>query len=172
MSTCRPRHKIARFCAARLFETDERTSSAGMMSQPAAGNLLPQARLVAERRWRLGAASREHPSAIMSRLMRFMASNHIAWKKGGSYNLRCRRVLTPQGGALPHPSRPHAETRLRGICGGRKDLCETPSGPPQAAALTATEGARRSHSGVLLMMRMGRASERVMAHRKSIHPKP
>lgn len=74
-----------------------------MMSQPSGQpNTLPQPRLIAERRWRLGGVSRDHPSAIMSKLMRFMASNRIAWKKGGAYNLRCRRVLNPLGRGFQH----------------------------------------------------------------------
>ena len=72
--------------------------AAGMMSQPhGSANPLPQPRLIAERRWRLGSVTHEHPSGIMSKLMRFMASSQIAWKKGGPYNLKCRRVVHPQG---------------------------------------------------------------------------
>ena len=72
----------------------------GMMSQPhGAAKSLPQPRVVAERKWQLGQYSRDHPSAIMSKLMRFMASNHIAWKKNGPYSLKCCRVGYTQGRA-------------------------------------------------------------------------
>ena len=69
-----------------------------MMSQPHSSNKhMSHRTVVAERKWRLGQHSREHPSAIMSKLMRFMASNHIAWKKNGVYSLKCRRVGFSQG---------------------------------------------------------------------------
>lgn len=69
-----------------------------MMSQPhGSAKALPQPRVVAERKWQLGQHSRDHPSAIMSKLMRFMASNHIAWKKNGTYSLKCCRVGYTQG---------------------------------------------------------------------------
>ena len=75
-----------------------------MMSQPhGSANTLPQPRLIAERRWRLGSVTHEHPSGIMSKLMRFMAASQIAWKKGGAYNLKCRRVVHPQGTLSPKP---------------------------------------------------------------------
>lgn len=73
----------------------------GMMSQPHnTAKSLPQPRVVAERKWQLGQHSRDHPSAIMSKLMRFMASNHIAWKKNGPYSLKCCRVGYTQEGAM------------------------------------------------------------------------
>ncbi|KAI8466197.1 MAG: kinase-like domain-containing protein [Monoraphidium minutum] len=55
------------------------------------GGALPQQRLVAERKWRLGVAARGHPSALMAELYR---AHQISWKKAGPYNLKCRRMVT------------------------------------------------------------------------------
>lgn len=51
------------------------------------------ARLVVERRWRLGVSSRAHPSSIMQELYRTLQYCGVAWKKNGPYNLKCRAVL-------------------------------------------------------------------------------
>lgn len=55
---------------------------------------LPQQRVLAERRWRLGVAARGNPSALMTELYRVLQANKVSWKKGGPYNLKCRRVVT------------------------------------------------------------------------------
>lgn len=57
---------------------------------------LPQQRLLAERKWRLGLAVRGHPSALMAELYRVLQAHGVAWKKLGPYNLKCRKV--PVGG--------------------------------------------------------------------------
>lgn len=67
---------------------------------------LPQQRLLAERKWRLGLHVRGHPSALMAELYRVLQSYQITWKKLGPYNLKCRKVITlkPQK-PLQHPER-------------------------------------------------------------------
>lgn len=77
----------------------------GMMSNPnnshmpGAENL---ARVVAERRWQLGAISSLHPKIILGRICDYLANaertgrNQVAWKKGGPYNLRCKWLLQAQ----------------------------------------------------------------------------
>ena len=86
---------------------------AGMMSQPhGSSKPLTQSRVVAERKWQLGQHTRDHPSAIMSKLMRFMASNRIAWKKSGAYSLKCRRVGYTPGTIGSHP----CQTLLELLC--------------------------------------------------------
>ncbi|KAI8473376.1 MAG: kinase-like domain-containing protein [Monoraphidium minutum] len=55
---------------------------------------LPQQRLVAERRWRLGVSARGHPSALMAEVYRALQANGVSWKKAAPYNLKCRRVVT------------------------------------------------------------------------------
>lgn len=56
-------------------------------------------RLVAERRWRLGAHARGHPSRLMAELYRALAACGVSWKKVAPYNLKCRAVVTV------HPTR-------------------------------------------------------------------
>lgn len=56
---------------------------------------LPQQRLVAERKWRLGSHVRGHPAALMAELYRCLAAHGIAWKKLAPYNLKCRTEITP-----------------------------------------------------------------------------
>ena len=55
----------------------------------------PGGRVVAERRWRLGAHTRLHPAAALADLLAALAARGIAWKKAGPYNYRCRAVLPP-----------------------------------------------------------------------------
>ena len=57
-------------------------------------------RVVAERRWQLGAISRDHPRHILSKLIDYLATagrggSQIGWKRGGPYNLRCKWTLQP-----------------------------------------------------------------------------
>jgi len=75
----------------------------GVMQQPNASGSqtsLPQQRVIAERRWRLGVHSRQHPSTIMAELYRSLQSLSIAWKKVTPYCVRGRYVYQN----LEHPS--------------------------------------------------------------------
>jgi 5'-AMP-activated protein kinase catalytic alpha subunit len=63
------------------------------------GGGLPQQRLVAERKWRLGLGLRGHPSALMGEVYRALAATGCGWKKLGPYALKCRKVV------VVHPSR-------------------------------------------------------------------
>lgn len=54
---------------------------------------VPQQRLLAERRWRLGMHARGHPSALMAELYRVLQVQGVAWKKIAPYNLKCRKVI-------------------------------------------------------------------------------
>ena len=68
----------------------------GMMTAATAGpGLLPQQRLVAERRWQLGAHSRGHPSALVAEVMRALQAHGCAWKKQGPYTIKCRMAVGP-----------------------------------------------------------------------------
>mmetsp|Transcript_2344 Transcript_2344/g.7017 ORF Transcript_2344/g.7017 Transcript_2344/m.7017 type:complete len:506 (-) Transcript_2344:768-2285(-) len=58
---------------------------------------MPQQRLVAERRWRLGGQSRGHPSAIIAELLRALRASQVMWKKAAPYNFRCRKVVQLPG---------------------------------------------------------------------------
>jgi hypothetical protein len=70
----------------------------GMMANHAgAVSMMPQQRLVAERRWRLGIHSRSHPSAIVAEVLRGLKHLDIYWKKGGPYNFKCRKELRGLG---------------------------------------------------------------------------
>ncbi|KAK9829879.1 hypothetical protein WJX72_008401 [[Myrmecia] bisecta] len=70
----------------------------GMMAPaPTVPTLMPQQRVVVERRWRLGVHSRGHPSAIMAEIYRTLTLHRVAWKKTAPYNLKCRTVLGSQG---------------------------------------------------------------------------
>eukprot|EP00891_Asterochloris_glomerata_P001387 jgi/Astpho2/1387/Aster-06242 len=68
-----------------------------MMQHNAAGttheSMLPQQRMVAERRWRLAMQSRGHPSHVMAEVYRCLKSNSVHWKKLGPYNLKCRKSI-------------------------------------------------------------------------------
>ena len=65
-------------------------------------SMLPQQRMVAERRWRLAMQSRGHPSHVMAEVYRCLESNSVHWKKLGPYNLKCRKSigLTGEGVGL------------------------------------------------------------------------
>lgn len=65
-------------------------------------SMLPQQRMVAERRWRLAMQSRGHPSHVMAEVYRCLKSNSVHWKKLGPYNLKCRKSigLTGEGAGL------------------------------------------------------------------------
>ncbi|WIA14302.1 hypothetical protein OEZ85_002836 [Tetradesmus obliquus] len=63
------------------------------------GHGLPQQRLVAERKWRLGWHARGHPSALMAELYRVLQSNQVSWKKLGPYNLNSSSSHTLGGAA-------------------------------------------------------------------------
>ncbi|GAX83399.1 hypothetical protein CEUSTIGMA_g10824.t1 [Chlamydomonas eustigma] len=54
---------------------------------------VPQQRLLAERKWRLGIHGRGHPSTLIAELHRVLQSQGIAWKKTAPYNLKCRKVV-------------------------------------------------------------------------------
>ena len=54
---------------------------------------MPQQRLVAVRKWRLGTTTRGHPSAIVADVLRTLQAHRIAWKKVGPYTYKCRKVL-------------------------------------------------------------------------------
>jgi len=69
-------------------------SSSSSSGAGAPGSHLPQQRLVAERKWRLGSHLKGHPSALMAELYRAMAVHSIQWKKLGPYNLKCRKVVS------------------------------------------------------------------------------
>jgi hypothetical protein len=55
------------------------------------------ARLVAERRWRLGVHSRGHPHRIMEDLLRGLAAHAVAYKKQAPYNYKCRKLFPALG---------------------------------------------------------------------------
>ena len=76
--------------------------------------MLPQQRMVAERRWRLAMQSRGHPSHVMAEVYRCLESNSVHWKKLGPYNLKCRKSigLTGEGAGLIGSSGP--SKRLEG----------------------------------------------------------
>lgn len=59
----------------------------------------PAGRVVAERRWRLGAHTRAHPAAAVADLLAALAARGVAWKKNGAYNYKCRAVLPPPEGS-------------------------------------------------------------------------
>lgn len=54
---------------------------------------LPQQRVVAERKWRLGVHARGHPSSMMAELYRVLQANQVRWKKLGPYNLKCQKLV-------------------------------------------------------------------------------
>eukprot|EP00884_Botryococcus_braunii_P009517 jgi/Botrbrau1/18567/Bobra.0367s0013.1 len=54
-----------------------------------------ETRVVAEKRWRLGVHSSNHPSGIMAEVCRTLLMLGVSYKKGGSYNLKCRSALPP-----------------------------------------------------------------------------
>lgn len=58
---------------------------------------MPQQRLVAERRWRLGSISGGHPSAIVADVLRTLQLHSIAWKKVGPYTYKCRKAVHVPG---------------------------------------------------------------------------
>ena len=64
---------------------------------------MPQQRLVAVRKWRLGTTTRGHPSAIIADVLHTLQAHRIAWKKVGPYTYKCRKVLHLSG-AAPHVS--------------------------------------------------------------------
>ncbi len=73
---------------------------------------MPQQRLVAVRKWRLGTTTRGHPSAIVADVLRTLQAHRIAWKKVGPYTYKCRKVLQLSSAPLkafqrsaerPHP---------------------------------------------------------------------
>ena len=61
---------------------------------------MPQQRLVAVRKWRLGTTTRGHPSAIIADVLRTLQAHRIAWKKVGPYTYKCRKVLQLSGAPL------------------------------------------------------------------------
>ena len=54
---------------------------------------MPQQRLVAVRKWRLGTTTRGHPSAIVADVLRTLQAHRIPWKKVGPYTYKCRKVM-------------------------------------------------------------------------------
>ena len=60
---------------------------------------MPQQRLVAPRRWRLGTVSGGHPSAIVADVLRTLQMHRIAWKKVGPYTYKCRKAVHTPGAA-------------------------------------------------------------------------
>jgi len=71
-------------------------AAAAAASSSSAGGAAPVGRIVAERRWRLGAHTRAHPGAAVADLLQALAARGIAWKRGGApYNFKCRAVLPP-----------------------------------------------------------------------------
>lgn len=58
---------------------------------------MPQQRLVAERRWRLGTLSAGHPSTIVADVLRTLQLYEIAWKKVGPYTYKCRKAVQVPG---------------------------------------------------------------------------
>lgn len=75
-------------------------AAAAAASSSSAGGAAPVGRIVAERRWRLGAHTRAHPGAAVADLLQALAARGIAWKRGGApYNFKCRAVLPPVAGS-------------------------------------------------------------------------
>jgi 5'-AMP-activated protein kinase, catalytic alpha subunit len=72
-------------------------AAASASSSPSSGGL-PTQRIVAERRWRLGAATHGHPAAVVQALLAALAGRGIAWKKIGPYAFKCRATLPPPTG--------------------------------------------------------------------------
>jgi 5'-AMP-activated protein kinase catalytic alpha subunit len=76
---------------------------------------MPQQRLVAERRWRLGVQSRGHPSAIVAELLRALRASQVLWKKSAPYNFKCRKVIQIPGKPQPmEEATPEAADGLMG----------------------------------------------------------
>ncbi|KAK9803721.1 hypothetical protein WJX73_006602 [Symbiochloris irregularis] len=64
--------------------------------------MMPQQRLVAERKWRLGWPSRSHPATLMQDLLRALQAHNCAWKKVAPFCLKCRMVLPPPTAMRAH----------------------------------------------------------------------
>uniref|UniRef100_A0A7S1T1J8 non-specific serine/threonine protein kinase n=1 Tax=Tetraselmis chuii TaxID=63592 RepID=A0A7S1T1J8_9CHLO len=62
----------------------------GVMQQP--NSTESQKRVIAQRKWRLGVQSRQHPSTLMAELYRAFHTLGIAWKKIAPYCIRGRFV--------------------------------------------------------------------------------
>ena len=73
-------------------------AAAAAAAAPSPVGGLPQQRIVAERRWRLGSAARGHPSSVVQALLASLAGRGIAWKKVGPYAFKCRVTLPPPEG--------------------------------------------------------------------------
>jgi len=54
----------------------------------------PQQRIIAERRWRLGVHSRQHPSTLMAELYQSLQNLGLTWKRLSPYTVRARYVHT------------------------------------------------------------------------------
>ena len=95
MKACRPRVK-------RGFVRNPAPSQLLVAAGTTHESMLPQQRMVAERRWRLAMQSRGHPSHVMAEVYRCLESNSVHWKKLGPYNLKCRKSigLTGEGAGL------------------------------------------------------------------------
>lgn len=101
------------YLSAELNEPGSATAGAGNWRLPsqsgaaaaaaANSNAVLQQRLVAERKWRLGATIRGAPAAIMAELYRVLQAKGVTWKKVAPYNLRCRTEVRLR---LPSGSRP------------------------------------------------------------------
>eukprot|EP00803_Ostreobium_quekettii_P005684 evm.model.scf_712.1 EVM.evm.TU.scf_712.1 scf_712:16665-29541(+) len=77
----------------------------------------PQHRLLAQRRWRLGANLRGVCSAAMARLYSTLQANAVMWKKIGPYCLRCRKVVPASGGGGASMIEEDCSKDDRGTCG-------------------------------------------------------
>ena len=90
----RPGHELGD--AAAGLQGMQSAAAAAASSSASAGGAAPVGRIVAERRWRLGAHTRAHPGAAVADLLQALAARGIAWKRGGApYNFKCRAVLPP-----------------------------------------------------------------------------
>ena len=120
------------------------------MMTPAAGpapglgsHAAAAARVVAERRWRLGVHSRGHPHRIIEDLLRGLAAQAVDYKKQAPYNYKCRKVF-PALGARPQPSCSHPAYRI-----GRQ---------LSVRALPSPQGMIPSRHGCLQMLQSTKAS--------------
>jgi len=89
------------------------------MSHPSSSNnsSMPQQRLVAERKWRLGVHARGHPSALMAELFRVLQALGVQWKKLAPYNLKCRKASKRRSPRSTHMSDDADDERLDGLLG-------------------------------------------------------
>lgn len=96
----RPGHELGDAAAGlQNMQSAAAAAAAAASSSASAGGAAPVGRIVAERRWRLGAHTRAHPGAAVADLLQALAARGIAWKRGGApYNFKCRAVLPPASG--------------------------------------------------------------------------